>query len=226
MSIDNRRYYRLPPSEDAEPKTRFLLSGAEIPFTVVNMSPGGLLGYVSASDTRIEKDVFIPKIQIQLPHKPVVTYSGRVLRAETQPYGDSRFCAIEFVSYYRKRKVRSSKQPVQMAEDADMDRYFIHRLESIRFLDGTRTVKEEIHIQEMLYHAFDDIARRIPLEERWFFYEVLDAMKRHEPDYPEGLKREFLKFCRGSDRSQFRSEGGSIPRIFRWLRHLLGLWLL
>ena len=50
------------------------------------------------------------------------------------------------------------------------------------------------------------------------FHEVVDEMKLREPDYPEGLKVEFLRLCKGKEREQTVPEkkfGSNIKRFFK-----------
>lgn len=219
-SQEHRRYYRLQPREEKEPKAHLEFNGRKVDLTVVNLSPGGLLCYINVDETSVEKEFFIPKIIIQKPNKKPVIYSGRVLRADVLKESKSKFCAIEFVRYQSKVLTKGSKPLGTITPDSDIDRYYLHRFESIKFLDGPHSVKEEIQETEMLYNAFDDIAQRLPIEERWFFFEILDTMKSHQPEYPDALKMEFFRFCRGEDRSEFMSDQRSSVGIFRWIKNL------
>ena len=45
-------------------------------------------------------------------------------------------------------------------------------------------------------------------------------MKSREPNYPEGLKLEFLRFCCGEDRSEFVLEKNKGVGVFRWIKNL------
>ena len=219
-SQEYRRYYRLQPKEEKEPKGHLEFNGRKVDLTVVNLSPGGLLCYINADETSVKKESFIAKIIIQKPNKKPVIYSGRVLRADILEESKSKFCAIEFVRYQNKVLTKGSKPLLPVAPANDVDRYYLHRFESIKFLDGPHSVKEEIQETEMLYNAFEDIAKRLPIEERWFFFEILDIMKSHQPEYPDALKMEFFRFCRGEDRSEFMSDPGISVGIFRWIKNL------
>lgn len=217
---DNRRYYRLQPKEEQEPQAFLEFDDHKVDLTVVNLSPGGLLCYISAKETDVHKDLFIPKITIQAPNKKPVEYSGRVLRVEEVKESESKFCAIEYVRFQKKVLSKGSKPISDVTPVQDSDRFFIHRLESIKFIDGPHSIKEEIHEKEMLYNAFEDITNRLPIEERWFFIEVLDLMKSREPNYPEDLKLEFLRFCRGEDRSEFTLEKEKGGTVYSWIKGL------
>ncbi len=219
-SQEYRRYYRLQPNEEKEPKGYLEHNGRKVDLTVVNLSPGGILCYINADENSIKKESYIPKITIQKPNQKPITYSGRVLRADVLEESKSKFCAIEFVRYQKKVLTKGSKQLKEVTPVSDVDRYYLHRFESIKFLDGPHSVKEEIQEREMLYNAFEDIAQRLPIEERWFFFEILDTMKSHQLDYPDALKMEFFRFCRGEDRSEFKLAQGSRLGVFRWIKNL------
>ena len=216
---ENRRYYRLQPKEE-DPRAFLEIGRLKVDLTVVNLSPGGLLCYISAKETSVFNGLFVPKITVQMPKKKPIIYSGIVIRAEVVKESESKFCAIEFVRFQKKVLSKGSKPVNEIAPSRDADRFFIHRLESIKFLDGPHSFKEETHEKEMLYNAFEDIADRLPIEERWFFLEILDDMKSREPNYPEGLKLEFLRFCCGEDRSEFVLDKNKGIGVFRWIKNL------
>ena len=65
------------------------------------------------------------------------------------------------------------------------------------------SLEEELSLRKAVYDDFMAESKKLALEERWFFYEIIDEMKRFEPNYPEGLKTEFLRLCRGDDRTEF-----------------------
>ena len=56
--------------------------------------------------------------------------------------------------------------------------------------------EEEARLRKTVYDSFDDITSKLSLEEKWWFFEIIDEMKRREPDYPDGLKRAYIKLCR------------------------------
>lgn len=48
--------------------------------------------------------------------------------------------------------------------------------------------------------------------------QILDAMKRQQPEYPEGLKQEFLRLCRGEEHSEFTTRN---PDFLGWIKGIL-----
>ena len=218
MTEEKRRYYRVQPREVTEPRADMEIDGREIDLTVVNISPGGILCYVSKDETGVEKGGFIDTLTVRMPEKKPVTYSGQIVRTQTTPDSPAKFCAIEFVQFGEKVLEKGSKPIKSVPPTDDTDRYYLHRLESIKFPSEARTIHAEIRINQMLYDAFSDIALRLAIEERWFFYEVLDSMKAQQPDYPDQLKMEFFRLCRAEDRSEFVKRKGSGNRFAGWLQ--------
>lgn len=112
---------------------------------------------------------------------------------------DSTLLSSDLVS---KEFVESSKKPeqvdsmqdkqIEIKEDInnegspshDSDSVFLKRIQTVKGLD-----------LKLLYDVFEDIAHPLSLEDRFYFYELLEEMKKYEPHYPEKLKREFLNFC-------------------------------
>ena len=112
---------------------------------------------------------------------------------------DSTLLSSDLVS---KKFVESSKKPeqvdsmqdkqIEIKEDIndegspshDSDSVFLKRIQAAKGLD-----------LKLLYDVFEDIAHPLSLEDRFYFYELLEEMKKYEPHYPEKLKREFLNFC-------------------------------
>ncbi len=112
---------------------------------------------------------------------------------------DSTLLSSDLVS---KEFVESAKKPeqvdsmqdkqIEIKEDIndegspshDSDSVFLKRIQAAKGLD-----------LKLLYDVFEDIAHPLSLEDRFYFYELLEEMKKYEPHYPEKLKREFLNFC-------------------------------
>ncbi len=69
----------------------------------------------------------------------------------------------------------------------------IQQLENYAKIDE---VERELELRRLAYNSFDDITEHLTIEEKWWFFEMLDEMKRQEPNYPENLKRAFFKLYR------------------------------
>lgn len=219
---ERRRYYRLTPSTPEGPQADFyFLHGKHCQAEVVNLSPGGLLCYLETGLEHLGVGVIIPRIDIRIPHKPVVTYAGEVLRIQHAAQGKVCFCAIQFIKYGGLKdysKASSVKMPRKQREISDA--IFLNRLQEAENYTRLDDIEKEIIVRNRVYQSFNDVAEALPLEERWFFYEILDEMKRWEPDYPEGMKREFLRLCR----AEIRRPVNRKRKLAQWLKSILALF--
>ena len=214
---ERRRYYRLEPSSEAKPRVVLEINGKEYEVEVINISPGGLLGYVTDPFAPLGVDQMVSKIVIRRPERTPLLYSGRVLRLQHEPEKNRRFCAIEFLQFEEK-VLHKGARPIRPFTPGDGDREFLHRLKTFPQLQPGLALEKEFEIRESLFRAFEKEAVALPLEERWYFYEVLEEMKHREPDWPEGLKREFLRLCRGEIRSEFVSREAEVRKRKSLLR--------
>jgi len=217
---ERRRYYRLQPSPEAEPRVTFEFERQTLEVKLVNISPGGLLCYVDEAIKIITPELVIPRIVVALPNKKPVTYSGRVVRVQFTSEPGMQFCAVEFVRFEKKVLDKKSKplpKPAVLADDLE----FVQRLQSISNFSSIASIAEELTLRQTVYDGFAAEAKRLPLEERWYFFEVIDEMKRRQPNYPPGLQQEFCRLCHGEDRSEFVLTTKSRHRLKRFLKKIL-----
>jgi len=199
---EKRRYLRLQPSVEPEPQATFEMNGKSFNVKIVNLSPGGLLCYVDNKLSDCQEEIVIPKIIIKIHNKKPVIYKGIIVRV--QPTLDLRkqFCAIEFVANEQKEFKKRSK-PVKQFLPETTDEIYLQRLHSYQNFLKAASIEEELSLRKVIYDGFQPEAKKLPLEERWFFYEIIDEMKYREPQYPTELKHEFFRLCRGEARSEF-----------------------
>lgn len=208
---ERRKYYRLAPSLPQPLRADiYLTKGEPYAVEVVNVSPGGLLCYAAAEQCGFAVGQPIQRIDIFFPNKKPVHYSGVIRRLQPSQQQGRYFCAIEFTKISRKGEVLGPSKDASLQRKVNEvattpGAEFLHRVRRIENYTKCRDAKKEIEIRLRAYKSFSDISAILPTEERWWFFEILDEMKRREPDYPEGLKREFLKLCRG----------GSFRNIYR-----------
>lgn len=217
---ERRRYYRLQPAVEPEPQATFELNGAIFDVKVVNLSPGGLLCYVNGKSAGCTADTIIPKIIIKVPDKKPVIYAGKIVRMMSTSESGKKFCAVEFIQY-EERILQKGSKPLKEFAQENSDENFIHRLDSYKSYLRATSLEDELSLRKNMYDGFIDEAKKLAIEERWFFYEVLDEMKRYEPKYPVGLKTEFLRLCRGEDRSEFivvKNKEKGLKNFFKKLR--------
>ncbi len=217
LDEERRSYYRLQPAVEPEPQATFEVDGKIFDVKVVNLSPGGLLCYVNEKLTSITTDTFIPKIVIKVADKKPVIYAGIIVRVQPTTEAQKKFCGIKFVKFGEKVLQKKNIPAKSFIMDAD-DEMFLQRLSSCKSYLRVSSIDEEIKMRKMIYDKFQQESENLPIDERWYFHEVVDEMKLREPDYPEGLKVEFLRLCKGKESVQTVPEkkfGSNIKRFFK-----------
>ncbi len=198
---EKRQYYRLQPVVEPEPQASFEIDGKTFDVKVVNLSPGGLLCYVDEKSTSFSPDILIPKIVVKIADKETVTYAGKIVRVQPTSGSQKKFCGVEFIKF-GERVLDKDKGPPKPFNINTGDESFVERLESCKTFLKVSSIEEEIKTRKMIYDNFQTESERLPLDERWYFYEIIDEMKLREPNYSDGLKQEFLRLCRGEERKQ------------------------
>lgn len=204
-NIERRKHQRYYPDRKNQPQVHFMLNGGDkFSVDVVNISQGGLLGYTfnhkyfSGNNHRKIKDV-----EIVFPGRLPFHCSGKVIRVQQSRGQQKCFCAIQFdKNGYDKNhaplnigdKIQQSLHPAKQIVIPDqifLDRVFnaenYFKIEDPRLASDTR---------KKVYDSFDDITSKLELEEKWSFFEMVDELKRLEPNYPENLKQAFVNLCR------------------------------
>lgn len=217
LSEEKRRYHRLQPTVEPEPQATFEIDERKIEVKVVNLSPGGLLCYVKNNGSCCKAETVIPKIVIKIPEKKPVVYAGKIVRVQPTAKSEKNFCAVEFIEFEEKILNKGSKPLKNNLIDL-MDDAYLKRLQSYKSFLIAKSLDEELALRKIIYDGFREESKKLPLEERWFFYEIIDEMKRREPNFPGEMKIEFLRLCRGEDRSEFvypKKKTGGIRSFFK-----------
>jgi len=199
---ERRRYLRLQPTVEPEPQATFEMNSKTFDVKVVNISPGGLLCYADKKLSDCQVETIIPKIVVKIHNKKPVIYRGVIVRVQPSSEPKKQFCAIEFVENEQKVLKKGSKPLKQFLPDA-ADEIYLQRLQSYQNFLKASSIEEELSLRKVIYDGFQPESKKLPLEERWFFYEIIDEMKCREPQYPIELKHEFFRLCRGENRSEF-----------------------
>lgn len=198
----NPRYY---PDRKNQPKVSFIFNkGEKISIEVVNISKGGLLGYTSSIEQFLEIDhQRIDMIEIIFPERQPFRCSGKLLRLQPTREENKCFCAVEFSltgTDINQNQVDVAKQIEESQQPEKKiiipDQQLLKRVERADNYMRIEDADEEIKARKVVYDSFDDITTKLSLEEKWWFFEILDEMKRREPEYPDGLKRAYIKLCR------------------------------
>lgn len=204
---ERRKYPRYYPDRKNQPQVSFGLNGYDkIPVDVINISQGGMLGYMSNGNQlsrSIQIDKKVNQIKITFPGKKPFCCSGKVLRVQPSRGFHKHFCAVQFDEI----GIDSNKNPIKIGERIDRslrpaddvfipDQIFINRLREATNYPKTKNPGHEANLQISLYDSFDDITSNLSFEEKYWFFRIVDEMKKHEPEYPEKLKTSFLTLCR------------------------------
>ncbi|MBN1154770.1 PilZ domain-containing protein [candidate division KSB1 bacterium] len=216
---------RMSPKNDLQVTFKFK-GGSVVEISVVNISRAGLLGYTSSIEHFIGiEDPNIEKIEIVEPGKETIKCSGRIMRVQPVFHDHKCYCAVEFneetddfeeasdtetpkpvepdtltPSYKviddRPRRKKTTKTVKPVPQEALSDDDLLARISSMECYSNLKDIKKEEELRQKAFTLFEDITDNLTIEEQWTFYDLLEVMKKHEPDYPEDAKRIFLKICR------------------------------
>ncbi len=203
--IERRKYQRYYPDRKNQPQVHFILNGGDkFCVDVINISQGGLLGYAVKheffSDDNHQK---IKDVEIVFPGRLPFHCSGKLIRVQPSREQKKCFCAIQFDNngYDENHdplnmgdKIQQSLRPSR--EIVIPDQIFLDRVtnaENYFKIEDSRLASE---VRKKVYDSFDDITSKLELEEKWSFFEMVDEVKRREPDCSESLKQSFVSLCR------------------------------
>lgn len=188
--IERRKHYRIHLSE-LDPRLHVsiqLASGVQFEVKLINYSLGGVLFYANPA-LELTKGMPIPVVAFKFPNKPVVEFSGRLVRVDKSR--DKLFCAVVF-DEMEPKPTALQEFCSQMTGD---QLKWVKLLESIPNYTRDSTVDLYHDGLRVGYEKFEKIVSAFPMEEKWWFYELLDELKRREPDYPPNLLEEFIRMC-------------------------------
>ena len=203
--IERREHPRYYPDRKNQPKVNFIFSEEDrVTVEVLNISQGGLYGYTSGTMQFIRFGYpRINLIEIIFPEKSPFCCSGRLLRVQATREQNKCFCAIEL----DRVGIDENRGHIDVGSEIEA----AHRprkkilVRDQKFLDRLKNAENYFRINDRylsatarrsVYDSFDDVTAKLTLEEKWLFYEIVDEMKRLEPEYPANLKNAFLNLCR------------------------------
>ena len=186
-----------------QPVVNFTLhGGTKISIDTLNISKSGLMGYTPCIECILGmKDQNIQLIEIIFPNKEPFCCSGRILQLQPIINENRCYCAVKFnngESVINKTTRNGSLQQDTQNESKKSripDWKLFQRVSNLENYCQMEDYDKEIKTRRMAYNTFDDITEKLTIEERWWFYEILDEMKRVEPEYPDKLKKAFLNLC-------------------------------
>ncbi len=221
---DRRRNYRIEIEEPAPPVRAELTlqNGQVLPVEIINYSFAGLLFYTEA-ESGLQVDDFIPQIRLIYAHKKPVNFSGKIVRIEKG--ADKTFCGVRFGEGTPEKPGKVARPKFKSAElsiTPAIRSKWLNKLRSISNYTKIENIDHQILAEEAAYAAFDQITASLSIEERWWFFEMLDELKRKEPYYPPRLLQEFIIVCEWGysaipSAPDWQRSGFSLLRFFsRW----------
>jgi len=217
LQKERRRYYRLRPSMPEKILAEiFFLGNKHCTTQVANLSPGGVLVYTTSCAEKFHKGDILPRVDLQFPHKSSVTYAGEIIRLE--PTGDPRaiYCAIKFEKYGGMTGTKIPSKKAAKINTVREEAFFLTRLRQAENYTRQESIQDEIRMRTHVYESFRDISENLRMEERWFFFELLDELKRQEPAYSQGLLKEYLRFCKGEERPPQLTSDNKIKAFLKY----------
>lgn len=202
--VERRKYPRYLPDRKNQPRVNFIMAnGDKVPIEVMNISGGGMFGYTSNIAQLSEIEQNIDKVEIIFPNNRPLCCSGKLLRLQPTRKKSKCFCAVEFAV----NGVDENQNQVDLAREIERallpdkktiipDQHFINRVKNTENYIKIENLDWKSSVRRTVYDSFDDITNQLSWEEKWWFFEILDAMKRYEPDYPEDLCQAFIQLCR------------------------------
>lgn len=199
---ERRKYYRLRPTMPEKIEARvFFLDGQSCQAEVVNFSPAGILCFCTRFEEKFHVGDVFPQIEIRIPHKPEVTYAGKLVRKEGTGDPHAFYFAIKFEKFGGLQGIRIPSKKNRAPLETEVNAIFLTRLRQSDNFMQAENFHEEKRLRNRLYRSFQDVTAALRVEEKWFFLEILDELKRQEPNYSPGLLQEFLRLCRGAERA-------------------------
>ncbi len=197
---DRREFPRLYPNSKNQPRVTFTFKGnIKVAINTLNISKGGLMGYTSSIEHFLGiEDQNIKQIEIVFPKKGPFRCPGRILRLQPVLNENRCYCAVEFILEEVETDEDEPHEEVKASDDVVEfvpDSVYLDRVKALAKYNDLEDVDHEANLRDRAYHEFADIANHLTTEEQWLFFELLDEMKTREPNYPEELKRAFLKLC-------------------------------
>jgi len=202
--IERRKFPRYYPDKKNQPRVSFIFdNGEKISVEVINISRGGMLASTTEMEHFLEMDQQkIKIIEIIPPDRKPFRCAGNLLRLHPMREDNRCYCAIEFrkigeEDIKKEHPRQGSNTDTRSAEQADLEikNKILNRVSKASNYTKTEDQQRAMEIRKSVYNSFADITDHLSLEDKWWFFELLDEMKRREPDYHEALKEDFLNLC-------------------------------
>lgn len=199
LSPERRKSYRM--RFDARRQGTVSLSLTEnetIEARLVDLNAGGLRCSLPAkTDILPQLHRYIKRIVVRARtlENPLVC-SGIVRRVEKRRGTRSPSVAMEFSAVFS-GQYAMQKDKSSAIRDCSTNGLLM-RLQDAKPFSHCRNKLEKQRLRTQLHHSFSDIANRLPAEEKWWFFHILETLiNSSKPDQKE-LVAEYLKLCRKS----------------------------
>jgi hypothetical protein len=227
-SQDRRQHYRINCAVRRPSAAHLFVNDARIPaVTPLNFSAGGLLCAVELGDLALAPGQKVDCVQLVFPQKPPLAFSGTVIRMEPQDQAQKYLCAIQFESMLSSDTVPSTdydaNRLMRQIKAGEVSDALIQRLKFLPNYMQMSDPQKAANVREQVYASFSTVLGSLDPGERWWFGEVLDALKSMEPQYPFGLLEEYLRLCKKAYSSAYRrlmeERYGGLQRVDYQPRH-------
>jgi len=214
-SKERRQHPRFYPDEQNLPEVRFIFDdGEKVSIDIVNISRGGLLGSTSSIEQFLEIDHHkIKVIEIMAQNKDPFRCAGKLLRLHPLREDNKCFCAVEFCKTGEEEPAsepekKSETLPQKPAKESNyqFDIEIFKRVAKAENYLQIPNNDQATKIRKAVYDSFTDITENLPLEDRWWFFELLDEIKKREPNIPDELKQDFVNICKIGLKSGFSAD--------------------
>ncbi|OQX85284.1 hypothetical protein B6D60_08130 [candidate division KSB1 bacterium 4484_87] len=197
---ERRKYPRFYPDADNQPKVVFFLeNGQQFSVDVVNISRGGMLASTPDMDYFLEMDhQKIKIIEIIPPNRKPFRCAGKILRIHPILEDRACYCAVEFRkidSKLAESVVLSSPPKTRTKREEKNTDWEAEIWNRVLAAENYLKAPNAGEAQQRIYESFADITDSLSLEDRWWFFELLDEIKIKQPEIPEELKKDFLSLC-------------------------------
>ncbi|NOZ61836.1 MAG: PilZ domain-containing protein [Calditrichaeota bacterium] len=197
---ERRKYPRYYPDQKNQPKVLFFLeNGQQFSVDVVNISRGGMLASTPDMDYFLEMNhQKIKIIEIIPPNRKPFRCAGKILRIHPILEARACYCAVEFRKIDAKlaQSTIPPKAPKSRAtQEKEKKQWESNIWNRVLEAENYFRTPQAADLQQRVYESFADITDHLSLEDRWWFFELLDEIKRQQPGVPEELKSDFLSLC-------------------------------
>jgi len=183
--------------------------GAITDIQPINLSPGGLLCRLKASQTQNSKLLSsLDSVTLDFAEKGQVSVQGHIRRLEYTGGDNYYYCAIQFTRLLEST-LKTPEGKLDKRLQAKSKSLLLDPVLSLRQTPNYTQMTDSMkagRIRDAVYAFFNKIVSGLSEHEQWWFYEVLDALKSQEPHFSPGLIAEYIHlFKKGRSTSDYNA---------------------